>query len=147
MKNKIRLTLYVLLSGFFLLLDQLLKYFARANADFSYYLWKPWLGWEYFANPGIAFSIPCPNWLIILFSVLIISSLIILLFKLPKPISYHLSFIIIIAGALSNFIDRILFSATIDYLRFFTGVINMADVMIVGGVALLFVCYRKGYNK
>lgn len=139
MKNKIRLAIYISLSGFFLLLDQLFKYFARANADFSYYLWKPWLGWEYYANSGIAFSIPCPNWLIILFTPLIILGLIILLFKSPKPASYHLSFIFIISGALSNYLDRILFSATIDYWRFFTGVINLADAMIAGGVVMLII--------
>jgi len=40
-------------------------------------------------------------------------------------------------GALSNLIDRVLFSITIDYLRIFTSVINIADIMIVAGVVLL----------
>ena len=52
-----------------------------------------------------------------------------------------LSLILIISGALSNFIDRILFGATIDYIRIFTGVINLADVMIV--VGLFTFCNQK----
>lgn len=148
MKNKIRLAIYISLSGFFLLLDQLLKHFARANADFSYYLWKPWLGWEYYANPGIAFSFPFPNWLIIIATPIIILGILFWYLKSKtcklQAVNYKLSAVsLVIAGALSNYIDRILFSATIDYLRFFTGVINLADVMIVGGVLLLIICSQK----
>lgn len=150
MKNKIHLLIYLLVSGFLFTLDQLLKYLARTNADFSYYLWKPWLGWEYFANSGIAFSLPSPNWLIVIFTPIIILGLIFWIiksFKEKKSISYLLSLIIIVAGALSNLTDRIFFSATIDYLRFFTGVINLADVMIAGGVAMLVIYSKRGYNK
>ncbi len=141
MKAKLHLLTYLLVSGFLFVSDQLLKYLARANADFSYYLWKPWLGWEYFANSGIAFSIPCPNWLIIIATPIIILGI---LFWYLKSKTYKLSAIsLIIAGALSNLTDRILFSATIDYLRFFTGVINLADVMIVGGVMMMFLKNKK----
>jgi len=53
--------------------------------------------------------------------------------------TYHISLGLILFGALSNYIDRVLFGATIDYIRLFTAVINLADVMIVGGVGLLLV--------
>ena len=43
-----------------------------------------------------------------------------------------------------HFIDRILFSATIDYLRIFTGVINIADILIVlGAFGLFFSSWRQ----
>ena len=145
--KKTRLLLIIFVNGFFLFFDQLLKYKARTNPDFSYYLWKPWLGWEYLANQGVAFSLPFPNWLIIIATPIIILGILFWFIKFPqkKSISYLLSLIIIIAGALSNFIDRIFFSATIDYLRFFTGVINLADVMIVAGALMLLIGQK--FNK
>lgn len=148
--NKARLTIYILINGFFLLIDQLLKYFARANPDLTYYLWRPWLGWEYYANTGIAFSLPFPNWLIIILTPFIILGLIIWYIKTYKlqVTSYRaLAISLIIFGALSNFIDRIFFGATIDYLRILTGVINLADVMIAGGVLLIFIYSKRGYNE
>jgi len=124
------------------LADQLLKSVARSNPDFEYYIIGKWLGWEYMANPGIAFSLPFPNWLLVLITPLIIFGLIVWLIKLSSKkssISYLLSLILIIFGALSNFIDRVLFAATIDYLRVLTGVINLADVGIVAGAGMLVV--------
>lgn len=134
------------IGGFFLLADQLLKWLARSNPDFQYYIFGKWLGWEYMANPGIAFSLPFPNWLLVLIAPIIIFGLIVWAIKHARRNMEHgtwntylLSLIFIISGAISNFIDRVLFSATIDYLRIFTGVINLADVMIVIGGFLLFV--------
>ena len=140
MKNKIHLTIYIVTSGFFLLLDQVLKYFARSNSDFSFYIWKNWLGWEYLENFGVAFSLPVPNWILILITPLILLGLYIFLYKKKNKTNlFYLSLFFIIAGAISNYIDRVLFGVTIDYLRILTGVINLADVMIVVGVGLLVV--------
>lgn len=139
MNNKARLTMYILTSGLFLLLDQLLKYFARLNPDYTYYLWPPWLGWEYFGNTGIAFSLPIPNWLVVFSTPFILLGLILFLYKKPLVTSYWLPVTLIFAGAISNYFDRILFGVTIDYLRILTSIINLADVMIVGGAMLLIV--------
>ena len=120
--------------------DQLLKWVARSNPDFQYYIFDEWLGWGYMANPGIAFSLPFPNWLLVLITPLIIFGLFFLASRRDKkisPISYLLSLTLIISGAISNFIDRVLFAATIDYLRILTGVINLADVGIVVGAGIL----------
>lgn len=136
------------MGGFFLLIDQLLKWVARSEPDFQYYIFGKWLGWEYMANPGIAFSLPFPNWLVVLVTPPIIFGMILWLmksFQKKSSISYFLSLIFIISGALSNFIDRVLFAATIDYLRILTGVINLADVMIVAGVGMLLL--RKRIDK
>ena len=145
-----RVCILVGMGGFFLLVDQVLKWAARSNPDFEYYIIGKWLGWEYMANPGIAFSLPFPNWLLVLITPLIIFGLIVWatkVFHKKSSISlrqaqgrlYLLSLILIIFGALSNFIDRVLFAATIDYLRVLTGVINLADVMIVAGAGMLVV--------
>ncbi|MBU0597042.1 signal peptidase II [Patescibacteria group bacterium] len=136
-KYKVHL-LAILLSGFFLFIDQVLKYFARMNTDFVYYIWRPWLGWEYFENNGIAFSIPFSNTLIIILTPIIILALFIILTKQKNPSKYFvLGIILIIAGAISNLVDRILFTTTIDYLRLLTWIINLADILILTGVGLL----------
>ena len=146
MKTKDHLIIYTLISGLFLFLDQILKYFARTNPNFTFYFWKPWLGWEYFANPGIAFSLPVPNWLVILITPIILILFVGLISKSKKKTKlFYFSLFLIIAGAISNFIDRILFSATIDYVRILTGIINLADVMIVIGAGMM--VWREGKRK
>lgn len=144
--KEFRPIIYLLLGGFFLFVDQILKWLARSSPDFEYYFAGKWLGWEYLVNPGIAFSLPFPNWLLVLITPLIIFGLIVWAIKHSTHNMEHrtwntylLSLILIISGAMSNFIDRILFSATIDYIRVFTGVINLADVMIMAGAGLLIV--------
>jgi len=138
--------LSLLISGLFLFIDQLLKYLARTNPNFTYYLWKPWLGWEYFSNTGIAFSLPFPNILLIIFTPLIILALFIFLTKQKQSsVLFTLGTTLIIAGAISNLIDRMIFAVTIDYLRVLTGIINLADVMIVMGAGLM--VWREIGNK
>lgn len=144
-----RLITYSLVSGCFFILDQLFKYLARTNDTFTYYLIKPWLGWEYFANPGIAFGLPLPNWLLVLVSPLIIFGLAILLTKKYKNSSHwtSLGLILIIAGAISNLADRIIFEVTIDYIRILTSIMNLADIMIVVGAFLIVMSGKKAKIK
>jgi len=138
MKIKSRLTIYGLIGGFFLLLDQVLKYLARDNQDFVYYLGTRFLGWEYYPNTGIAFSLPFPNWLLVVVTPILITLLVFWVLQKKKILlTTYIGLFLIIAGALSNFIDRLFFAVTVDYLRVFTGVINLADILIVVGVGLL----------
>ena len=130
-------------SGFLLFLDQFLKFLARTNPDFTSYVIPRWLGWEYLPNPGIAFSIPLPNWLILIVTPPVLLWLGILLAKNIKRPLMAIGLVFIIDGAISNYIDRALFGVTIDYLRVVTGVINIADVMIAGGAILLLLSQRQ----
>lgn len=132
-------------SGFFLFfLDQTLKVFARAHPTFAWYLWQPWLGWEYFANPGVAFGLPIPNALLIIITPLILLYLLHLLFTKPQSWSMKWGITLIVTGALSNFIDRVVFGVTIDYIRILTSVLNLGDLMIVvGAMLLLYPRYSK----
>lgn len=130
--------LTVFVGGFFLLLDQGLKQFAHSHPEFTWYLIEPWLGWEYFENTGVAFSLPLPQTLLVIGTPLILLALAIsFLRKKNRPPLFQLAMTLLIFGAVSNYIDRILFGVTIDYLRIVTGVINLADVAIVVGVLLL----------
>lgn len=134
----------LLIGGSFFLVDQYLKFVARTNQSLDWYIVEPWLGWEYYANPGIAFSIPVPNALLILVTPLILIGLLVFWEKKKRPARLTMALLLIVAGAISNLIDRILFDATIDYLRLGTSVINLADVAILwGAVLVLFPEKRK----
>lgn len=148
-RKKILYAEFALVGILYLATDQILKYIARSSPEASAYLWKPYIGWEYFENSGIAFSIPFPNNLLILITPFVILGLSLIMTSYRckqslracarQKLSPHFVFglLLIIFGASSNLIDRILFDATIDYLRFGTAVVNVADIMIVAGVLLL----------
>ncbi|MBD3311701.1 MAG: hypothetical protein GF349_04410 [Candidatus Magasanikbacteria bacterium] len=142
------LYLSLTIAGLFFIIDQYFKYLARTYRDFTYYIIDPWLGWELFLNKGIAFSIPFPNIIILILTPLILGFIIFfLLSKKQKKESLVPSFslFLIIFGALSNYLDRIFFAATVDYFRIFSSVINIADIMITTG-AFLFI-YNQLKNK
>lgn len=131
----------ILMSGFFLLFDQLLKRYSISHPENTFYIWKSWIGWEYFPNPGIAFGIPFPQQLLVILTPVIIILLVLWWIQSKQDkrhtIYMYYGIALIIGGALSNLIDRTLFSITIDYFRVFTSIFNMADVMIVLGTTLL----------
>ena len=137
MKKDHLLKIYALISVFFLLLDQLFKYIARTNPYLKIPFGTKWIGWEYFSNTGVAFSIPFPNLILIIITPIIIIFLVHFLTKQKKISWSSFGILLIIAGAISNLIDRILFATTIDYFRILTGVINLGDVIIVAGASLL----------
>jgi len=137
--QKIRLVAFFLLSGSFFIFDRILKHLAITNQDFTAYISKPWLGWEYFANPGIAFGIPLPWFTSLIYTpIILLGVLWYAIKKMIRSTSSVLGVILIVLGAISNLIDRVLFHITIDYLRILTSIINLADVMIVCGALLLF---------
>lgn len=138
MKNQVRPIILFFTGGFFLILDQIFKLIAISIPKEKFYLWKPYLGWEITTNKGIAFGLPFPSFLILIITPIILIFLIYYLIKNPKKNNFlFLGIFLIIFGATSNFIDRLLFSATIDYWRLFTSIINLADVMITIGAGLL----------
>lgn len=133
-KNRL---LSFILGGFLFCLDQTLKYLARTNPE-NIFVWKKIIGWEYYENIGVAFNLPLPNWLVVLITPVIIFGMIaFFLKKKNNNLLNNPGTALIILGAFSNYIDRIMFDITVDYIRIFTSVINLADVMIVTGVILL----------
>ena len=82
--EQIKLITLSLISGCFLVLDQILKKIVQTNNSDSFYLIKNIVGWEYFENYGIAFSLPMPKLLLIILITLIIISLFIFLLKTKK---------------------------------------------------------------
>lgn len=129
--------LYFFISGLFLLLDQIIKYFFVHHPQFSWYLIKPWLGLEYFENPGIAFGLQVPNFLILLLTPFVLLIILLFFFKNSPSSKKSWALALLLAGAISNFTDRIFFDFTVDYIRIFTSILNIADILIVVGVLLL----------
>lgn len=126
-------------SGLFLLVDQLLKWQATHNWQTPHLLF-PHVGWELFLNTGAAFSLPINNKPILFFTLIIISLITYLLIKELKKEQPSqpllLAWSIILSGALSNLLDRILHSYVIDYLVLGTAIINLADILIVSGLLI-----------
>lgn len=159
--KKNSLLFFSCVSLFFFIIDRFFKYTALYKWT-SPSLINHYFGWNPFFNPGIAFGIPLPNKLIILFTLPIIIFLIYIFFtkrtafteikeketlaQILKSNYIKISIILIFIGALSNLIDRIIYKATVDYFLVFTGIINIADILIFSG--FLFYFYfssRKGY--
>lgn len=133
MKNKI---LPILLGIGLFVGDQKLKLFALSQPQSHWYLFKPWLGWEFFPNPGIAFGLPIPNWLVVALTPVLLFLIFWWWFKQSTKKNWTAASLVL-AGALSNFVDRFRFEITIDYLRIFYSVINVADLAIVLGIFLI----------
>lgn len=131
------------LGGFFLFLDQFLKWQAGHAWDAPLLL-NQFFGWFPFLNSGVAFSLPVPGLITISVTIPILFIFSYLLGKeLARPASDgHLkrliALVFILTGAISNLADRVIYHQTIDYLRIFTGIINLADVLIVLGFVLYF---------
>ena len=132
------------LGVFLFLFDRFLKFQALHRWPGARLL-HPYLGWDPFHNPGVAFSLPLPNWLILVLTapiILLLGYLLASQFRQP-PIANFLSLVLVFAGALSNFIDRLWYGFTVDYLQIATGVINLSDLLILAGFVLYFCCKSK----
>lgn len=89
---------------------------------------------DYFANPGIAFSIALPQTFILIVTGALIIGFSGLFIQTKNP-AVKIALNAVILGASSNFIDRLITGYTTDYFIFFTqSAINIADILIVIGI-------------
>ncbi|PIT87214.1 MAG: hypothetical protein COU31_03905 [Candidatus Magasanikbacteria bacterium CG10_big_fil_rev_8_21_14_0_10_40_10] len=138
-KNRIAI---VMLSGFFLFLDQLCKYLALRQWKNTYSLTN-FLGWHPFANYGAAFGLVLPRSLIIILSCLILLTIFYLIFKQKNKFNIFSAWILVATGALSNLFDRAFRGFVVDYFYLITGYINLADILIVVGLLIFLQASRK----
>ena len=146
---------YLFLLSILITLDLFLKYLAVNFLPLGgNYLFKNWLGLELFLNKYIAFSIPIPLFLLYILNTIIIFIIIYIFYKKLKVddiiVQYQrLAIIILLAGALGNFIDRIYNGYVIDYIvigRF--PVFNLADILVFTGTFFwLGLEYFQEYKK
>ncbi len=121
---------------FFFIVDRFLKMLALSHLTAA--VGTP-ASFVLFLNRGIAFSLPVPPavfWPAASFALIVIVYSFIVAFHRDPRAAAALFFVI--AGAISNLIDRINLNATVDYLLFFQrSAVNIADGMVVGGLLFL----------
>ena len=137
-----------LLIAIFFSTDRYLKILSQNLGSISSFkLIKDFFSFTFTPNYNIAFSIPFSGPILnFLIGIIIIVLLFFLFFsnkEKPKPfISFAL--LMILLGAISNFIDRLTYGYVIDYfyLQYFT-VFNLADVGISLGALLALIAINK----
>lgn len=142
-RPKIFIVSVLIFSFLLLILDQTLKNLSLGKWNFDL-LANHYFGWHPFLNPGIAFSLPVPQTVILILTSPVIFFIGIKAYQAAQAIlkqnqTNMLSFaglVLVFFGACSNFADRVIHRFTVDYLLIFTAVINLADAMIVVGFAL-----------
>jgi len=140
--------LIIFIGGFFLfLIDRFIKFLSTQIFTEKYTL-KNFFGWNPFRNTGIAFSLPVQSSVAIALSIpiLILIIFFIITYYKKENNNIYIGLIFLFFGALSNLFDRIVYNATIDYWLLGTGIINLADLMIIFGIYLIFK-NRHSLNK
>jgi signal peptidase II len=129
--------------------DRVLKSISINNSE-SIKLIGDFFSFSFSANYFIAFSLPISGIFLesaIFILILLMAALFFYLLRKNNNNNAFLLFglLMIIFGAISNYIDRLKFGFVIDYLylKYFT-VFNLADVLIVcGSILILFQLYKK----
>lgn len=97
-------------------------------------------------NFGLPFGISMPNQLVMI----IVGTLALILILLRKKLftgDRSLAFVFLMAGAVSNLLDRILFGLVRDFIDIGIVTINLADLFIVIGLAMfIFSGSKKTYS-
>ncbi len=127
-KNK-----YIIFSFGLLAIDQVAKHYFYAHPAkagfFGYYL-----------NQNFFWSLPITNTTVIILTIMLLLGLAYWHSKLFGP---PLAWFLIGSGAASNLIDRLARGGVVDYVFLpYGGIINLADILIIGGVVLI-ICSRK----
>ncbi len=124
----------------FFCIDIVAKYFFFTHQTFI--VGGDIVNLSYFANTGIAFSLPLPREI----TLVLTGGILLLALRYivhHQPSREHLGITALFLGSLSNFGDRILTASTTDYLIFFqTSAINIADILILFGIAI-FAWYHR----
>ena len=141
---KIESIAFILLLLF--IIDRTTKYLAINKLyEKGVYFFK-YFQFQLQTNPGIAFGIALPKFLIIILTTIIIIFIFFYLFKSIKKEKYLDAFLLglITIGAISNLLDRILYKEVIDFILVgFWPNFNLADAYISIGVILFLIISIK----
>lgn len=126
--------------------DQLIKYLVEAYLPFNEAVpVVPMLALYRTYNYGVAFSMlsGMEGWFIVGMRLTVVAFVLWLWRRTPKDRFFaHFGYALIIAGALGNLVDRLIFGYVIDYILFYTetwsfAVFNLADVFITVGAGAI----------
>jgi len=143
MKTNFKIIIWTIL---FIIADQSTKYLFSLNKDRVIELIKDFFALRYSENTGIAFSIPIPQPVIILISLILVilgAYLAKKYTKIEKSCTV-LALALFFAGAFGNIIDRISNGFVVDFISIWKWpVFNLADTYIVIAVLLFILFYDK----
>jgi signal peptidase II len=124
---------YFLILGSLILIDQLSKLAVSK------------LGWSIFLNDQFAFSLPVPIVLMFAIYLLVLSGSLFYIYKFWKNFSSQqkLAWTLVVAGGLSNVVERIFLGSVRDFIPLAGGMLNFADFYILIGLVLLLVSTRS----
>lgn len=129
-----------------IILDLLTKWAAHVHLKESVAIWPDVFQLALSKNPGVAFSIPIPNSIMVWLTPLLIVGLVWLILR-SCNFEHRITkaaLMLLIAGGLGNFLNRIWYGAVIDFLDFsFWPSFNLADAYLTAGVFLLIAFYGK----
>lgn len=149
MKNFIELLKYFLVFTILFIADQAAKYsaFSGEFGSFLNYL-KPIFSKELYRNYNFAFSLELPTIVMSVIYLVLLGGLVLYFIRRnDKTTALKLAFILILAGALSNILDRLMLGYARDFIAVLWGnIFNLADVFILCGVLLL-LCEHRGSAK
>lgn len=127
-------------------LDRMSKYFAQAYLQTPYQLISDFFQLEYSQNTGIAFGISIPQIVLIIGSPILIALIFYVILKeldSTKSLTV-LSLILIVSGAVSNLMDRLIHGFVIDFIAIWRWPnFNLADIYITTGILFMIVFYGK----
>ena len=155
-KIKIKFILFFVISAIAVFIDRYTKMLAVANLKGrpSYVLIKGVLEFLYSENRGAAFSIlQGKQWFFYIVTLLVLLVIYYIVYRLPfekkyMPLFYILCFIF--AGALGNFIDRVMYAYVVDFIYISLikfPIFNMADIYISIATTVLIVCLLFIYKE
>jgi len=130
---------FVIAAALLTIADAVMKYVAIRSFP-NEELAAPVFGLALHKNPGIAFDIPIPMWIIAPLTVVLMFALLRLATKTHESAPrVSASAVLMFLGASNNFADRVINGFTTDYLILFqTSAINISDVLIIlGAIGLL----------
>lgn len=108
---------------------------------------------SYLENHGAAFGIfQNQIWFFVILTVIYLAAAVWFYRKLPLDKKYHimrLAAILLTAGAIGNFIDRVRFHYVVDFFYFCLidfPIFNVADIFVVGAFILVLICILFVYK-
>lgn len=116
---------------------------------------KEFFDLTYVENKGAAWSIfSGKTMFLIVFTVIILCGIVFYLIKYrPKNKFLRAAISLIIAGALGNIVDRVIYKHVVDFISFhykdvyYYPIFNIADICVVIGTFLLLICILKDDKK
>ena len=131
-------------------LDQIVKYLiVNGMALYETIRIWPFLNITYVQNTGAAFSLLKNSTLFLGIMTMILLLLMAVFWRKPYVKRYHLPLALLCGGAVGNFIDRIFRGYVVDYIQVTSWfpVFNIADMMVVAGVALMALLIIKSETR